>query len=287
VEKPLALSIEQCLACRKVFAEHKRIFQYGTMQRSQDRCRLACEIVRNGKIGKLKALEVVAPNGGAGGSTKEIPVPANLDYNTWLGPAPLKPYTADRCNPNGSYWIYDYSIGYLAGWGAHPLDLMVWGCDADLAETVTVEGTGVIPDKGLYDTVYNWDMKLRLGDVAMNFKPGSDSTKFIGTEGSVSVARFWIDAEPKSLLKWKPGPDDKSLVRSGNHYQNFVDCVKSRQAAVSPLDEAVRSDILSHLCNIAVRLKRKVTWDTKKETIVGDDEAVKMMHRDLRAPYTL
>jgi predicted dehydrogenase len=289
VEKPLGLSIEQCLACRRVFDEKKRIFQYGTMQRSNDTCRQACEIVRNGKIGKIKALEVIAPNGGAGGSLKEIAVPRNLDYNVWLGPAPRKPYTADRCNPPGSYWIYDYSIGYLAGWGAHPLDLMIWGSDADLSGPVTVEGTGVVADtsKSLYDTVYDWDMKLQLGDVPMTFKPGGDSTKFIGAEGWVRTGRYWIEAEPKSLLQWKPRADDKPLTRSSNHYQNFVDAVKSRKPAISPLDEAVRSDILSHLCNIAVRLKRKITWDPKAETIVGDNEAIKLLHREMRPGWTL
>ncbi|MGO9108056.1 MAG: Gfo/Idh/MocA family protein [Thermoguttaceae bacterium] len=289
VEKPLGLSIEQCLACRRVFDEKKRVFQYGTMQRSNDTCRQACEIVRNGKIGKINALEVIAPNGGAGGSLKEIAVPRNLDYNVWLGPAPRKPYTADRCNPPGSYWIYDYSIGYLAGWGAHPLDLMIWGSDADLSGPVTVEGTGVVADtsKSLYDTVYDWDMKLQLGDVPMTFKPGSDSTKFIGTEGWVRTGRYWIEAEPKSLLQWKPRADDKPLTRSSNHYQNFVDAVKSRKPAISPLDEAVRSDILSHLCNIAVRLKRKITWDPKAETIVGDNEAIKLLQREMGPGWTM
>ena len=92
-----------------------------------------------------------------------VPVPPNLDYDMWCGPAPVRPYTADRCHPPGTYWIYDYSIGYLGGWGAHPLDIMVWGSDADLAGPMTVEGTGEIPAKGLYDTVYNWDMKIQIG----------------------------------------------------------------------------------------------------------------------------
>lgn len=287
VEKPLAVSIEQDLTCRKVFQENKRIFQYGTQQRSLAHCRFGCELVRSGRIGKVHTIEVVAPNGGAGGSTEVIPVPADLDYEMWCGPAPVKPYTADRCKPPATYWVYDYSIGYLGGWGAHPLDIMVWGSLADTTGPIVVEGTGVIPTEGLYDVVYNWDMKIQLGDVKMTFKPGSDSTRFIGTEGWIEVRRNGIDAEPKSLLSSKIGPGDFHLIESARHDQNFIDCVKSRQQPVSNIVDTVRSDLISQLCDIAVRTKRKITWDTKTEKIVDDPEAAKMASRGMRAPWTL
>jgi glucose-fructose oxidoreductase len=288
VEKPLGLCVEQDLACRRVFQEHNRVFQYGTQQRSSPQCRIGCELVRSGRIGKIRSLEVVAPNGGTGGSTQEVPVPAGFDYEAWLGPAPAKPYTADRCHPQGTYWIYDQSIGYLGGWGAHPLDILVWGCDADLAGPWSVEGSGKVPETGLYDTVYDWDMKFTLaGGVTMTFTPGSDSTKFIGSEGWIRIWREGWDAEPKSLLKETPGARDVHLITSPNHYQNFVDAVKSRSATVSPLPDAVRSDVISHLCDVAVRLERKITWDPKKEEIVGDSEAVRMLHRPMRSPWTL
>ena len=288
VEKPLGLSAEQDLTCRKVFAEHKRIFQYGTQQRSQPHCHLACELVKRGKVGAIKALEVIAPNGGSGGSTQPAPVPPGLDYEMWLGPAPEKPYTVDRCKPNGTYWIYDQSIGYLGGWGAHPLDLLVWGCDADVAGPWTVAGTGKVPDTGLYDVVYDWDMKFTMaGGVTMTFKPGSDSTKFIGTEGWIVVSRGGWDAHPKSLLQEKVDPKDARLTVSLNHYQNFVDAVKARCGAASHLADAVRSDIISQMCDIAVRLERKVTWDPKAEVIVGDAEASKMMYRPMRSPWSI
>jgi hypothetical protein len=288
VEKPLSVSIEENLACRKIFKENERVFQYGTMQRSSAHCRRGCELVRSGRIGKVQTIEVISPNGGEGGSTQEVPVPPTLDYDMWLGPAPKAPFTANRCNPPGSYWIYDYSIGYLAGWGAHPLDLMIWGSDADLAGPMTFEGTGLIPNKGLYNTVINWDVKVQMAEgVKMTFKVGGDSTKFIGPKGWVQLSRTGWNAEPRSLLSEPVRPGDVHLIESGNHYQNFVDAVKSRKATVSPLDDAVRSDLISHMMNIAIRLKRKVTWDPKTETIVGDAEAVRMIHRDMRAPWTL
>jgi len=287
VEKPLGLSIEQNLACRKVFRENGRIFQYGTQQRSMPHCRFGCELVRSGRIGKVQRIEVIAPNGGAGGSTEVVPVPDDLDYDTWNGPAPAAPYTVDRCQPPGTYWINDYSIGYLGGWGAHPLDIMIWGSDDDLTGPITVEGTGKIPTEGLYDTVYDWDMTIQMAEVEMTFKPGGDSTRFIGPDGWVQVRRGGIEAEPKSLLESKIGPDDVHLMESRRQDQNFIDAVKSRTDPVSNLRDAVRSDIISHLCDVAVRTGRKITWDPKQEEIVGDPEAAKRLHRDMRAPWTL
>ena len=288
VEKPLGLSVSQDLACRKVFDETRRVFQYGTQQRSTAHCRLACELVRSGRIGKLLSLEVTAPNGGTGGSTAPAPVPPGFDYETWLGPAPRTPYTVDRCRPQGTYWVYDHSIGYLGGWGAHPLDLLVWGCDADTAGPFTVEGTGKVPTAGLYDTVYDWDMTLRFADgVTMTFRPGKDSTKFVGTDGWIRVWREGWEAEPKGLLQARPGAGDVHLTASANHYANFVEAVRSRAGAVSPLADAVRSDLLSHLCDIAVRLGRKVTWDPKTERIVGDAEATARLNRPMRSPWTI
>ncbi|NLE61026.1 MAG: Gfo/Idh/MocA family oxidoreductase, partial [Planctomycetes bacterium] len=288
VEKPLGVSIEQDLACRKLFREKKRIFQYGTQQRSLKHCRFGCELVRSGRIGKVHTIEVVAPDGDTGGSTEPEPPPDELNYDMWIGPAPMKPYTEDRCVAPGTYFIYDYSIGYLGGWGAHPLDIMVWGSDADLAGPMTIEGTGVVPDKGLYDTVIHWDLKIQMANgVRMTFKPGHDSTKYIGPDGWVRIRRRDIDAEPKSLLESKIGPGDVHLAVSERQDQNFIDAVKSRKPAISTLDDAVRSDIISHLCNIAIRTRSKVTWDPKKEVIVDNEAAAKMLTRPTREKWKL
>lgn len=294
VEKPLGVSIEQDLACRKLFHETKRIFQYGTQQRSMAHCRFGCELVRNGRIGKVHTIEVVAPDGDKGGKTDPAPVPPALDYEMWIGPAPMRPYTPGRCVVPGTYWIYDYSIGYLGGWGAHPLDIMVFGSDADLSGPVTVEGTGEIPKEGLYDTVIHWDVKIRLGDVKMTFKPGGDSTKFIGDKGWVRISRGDIDAEPKSLLTSKLGPNDTrlsegdaNLPKNSRHDENFIAAVKLRKPAVSPIDHAVRSDVISLLSDIAIRTGRKITWDPRKETIAGDPDAARLMARPMREPWKL
>lgn len=294
VEKPLGISIADDLECRRVFGELHRVFQYGTQQRSSgflafgdknvrqdNHCRYGCELVRSGKIGRVVKIEVVAPNGGAGGSDEVALVPDDLDFARWCGPVKERFYTPDLCSPPGTYYVYDWSIGYLGGWGAHPLDIMVWGDDSDLAGPVTVEGTGKIPSEGLYDTVYDWDCTMRCANgTEIRFTPGGDSTKFIGEDGSwVAIGRGWIDANPKSLLDVEIGPNDFRLMDSRNHYQNFVDGVHGRFEGTSSLVHAVRSDVISHLCDIAIREQRSITWDPTQETIVGDDNAAKRMKR--------
>jgi len=291
VEKPLGLTVAQNIACEKVFKENNAIFQYGTQQRSQQNCWLGCQLVRQGAVGKVHTIEVDAPNGGGGGSTAEAPIPDDLGkdgYEMWIGPAPMTPYTVDRCKPNGTYWVYDQSIGYLAGWGAHPLDIMVWGSDADVSGPVIVEGTGVVPTSGLYDCVYNWDMKIKLGDVNLIFKPGGDRTRFIGEKGWIEVRRNGNSASHEDLLKIEPEQNDKTLFVSPNHYANFIECVKNKTAPVSTLRDAVRSDNISQLCDIAIRTQSTVKWDPIKMQLIDPTAAqTAMLDRPLRAPWTL
>jgi predicted dehydrogenase len=292
VEKPLGLSIEQNLACQKLIAEKGRVFQYGTQQRSMAHCFKGCELVRRGAIGKLTAIEVDAPNGGSGGSTAPVSVPSGFDFAMWLGPAPETSFTADRCKPPGTYWIYDQSIGYLAGWGAHPLDIMVWGSDADLSGPITVQGKGIVPTEGLYNTVYNWEIKAKLGVVELTFRPGTDRTRFIGEGGWIQVARhpkLTMASDPK-LLQADLGPTENRLKVSRDHMANFIQAVAKNdpKATVTSVQESVRSDIFSHLCDIAVRTGETITWDPNDQKLVaGSDKARAMTSRPMRKPWTL
>jgi hypothetical protein len=206
----------------------------------------------------------------------------------WLGPAPQTPYTTDRCHPPGTYWIYDQSIGYLAGWGAHPLDIMVWCYDGDQAGPYTVEGTGAIAEQGLYDTVHNWSMNLEMADgVKVTFNHGSDSTKFIGTAARLELTRGSIRAFPQELLP-ADLPANDHANNTARHIQVFAESIRSRQEASSPVNDAFRSDAISHLCDIAVRTGEKLTWDPAQCKIIGgSDKAQAMFSRPLRQPWTL
>jgi len=288
VEKPLGVSIHEDLACREAVHRYGRMFQYGTQQRSSRHCRFGCELVRSGRIGELREVHVVAPNSGPGGNTTPKPVPDGLDYDMWLGPARWSPYTG--CPNGGGSWYhcYDYALGFIAGWGAHPLDILVWGFDTHLQGKWTVEGTGKIATEGRNDAVYDWNVRIAFeSGVKMTFKPGGDHTRFVGTEGWVGISRGGIQAEPASLLQEVLGPNDVHLPVSTHHGGNFANAVRTRVQPVSHIDDAVRSDIISHVSDIAIRMRRPIVWDPKTETVVGDPEAARMMTRPLRSPWRL
>ena len=286
IEKPLGLSIEQNQALRTAVRRYGRVFQYGTQQRGQAHVRFGCELVRSGRIGKVERIEVLAPGGSAGGSTTAIPVPDGFDYGLWQGPAMESPYTADRCTSSGTYFVYANSIGFLGGWGAHPLDVLHWAYPD--AIPVEYEGTGVIPTEGLYDAVTTWDIRARYANgVPLTFKPGGDRTTFYGPDGWVAISRGGLDAEPKSLLRSTIAPDEVHLHASNDHSQDFLECVRNRLDPASPIETAVQSDFISHLSDIAIRTGRKIQWDPVTETIVGDPEAARRTVRPMRSPWRL
>ncbi len=286
VEKPLGVSMEQNKAMRAAVHRRGAVFQYGTQQRSFNRhCGFACELVRNGYIGDLKAIHVVAPNGETGGRAVPQPVPEGLDYEMWLGPAPFAPFTQDRVFGTGRWHIYDYALGFIAGWGAHPLDIAHWGYPHIPVE---YEGTGRIPTEGLFDTVVDWDIVGRYASgIEFTLKHGGDKTTFVGDKGWVAASRGGIAAEPASLLKVTIKPDEVHLLQHNHHYEDFVQCVLTRRTPVSNIDSAVQSDFMSHLGDIAIRTGRKIKWNPENETIVGDEHASRMMRRAMRAPWTL
>jgi len=312
VEKPLGVSLSWARQLRDTIRRYGNVFQYGTQQRSDWRFRFVCELVRNQYIGELRRIEVWCPDVSDDwnafqvkryGSTEPAPVPEGFDYDLWLGPAPDAPYTVDRCRREGSFHIYDYALGFIAGWGAHPLDIAQWGMDADHGGPVYYEGRGEIPSKGLLNTVAWWDVHCEYANgVKMHFmshrlaKPivmeyrekwESHGTTFFGSEGWVSVDRGGICASDPKLLKIKRGPDDVHLYRSPSQDRNFLDCIKTRQPTVNPVESAIRSDTISHLSNIAIRAGRPIHWDPGTEQTIDDEQALRMLSRPLRAPWRL
>ncbi len=297
VEKPLGLSIAELKALRQAVQRYGRVFQFGTQQRSDSNFRLACELALNGRLGKVHTIRVSAPSGPGertGSPDYPIaPVPEGFDYPMWLGPAPLAPYTPKRViNPHW-FHISDYSLGYVAGWGIHHVDIAQWGNGTELTGPVEVEGSGVFPtDDGLCDNALSWDVDLRYANGAqLSFT--SDGGKnphgitFEGTEGWVYVRRGFIDAGPKSLLETRFGPNEIHLPVSRHQQQNLIDCVKTRGRTVCPIEAAVRSDTICHLSDIAMRLGRKLRWDPEKEEFTGDAGANRLLSRAMREPWRL
>jgi predicted dehydrogenase len=320
VEKPMGLSLSEDWTLRQAVHQHKRVFQFGTQQRSSRLFRLACELVRNGRIGQLKHINVWAPGSAPGGSTAQVPVPPGLDYQTWLGPAPFKPYTQDLCSADGAkktWWFKsDYALGFVAGWGIHPIDIAAWGADL-FNGPMEMEGRGTFHCEGACNTATVWNIDLSFaGGVTMKFvgvpngsnegRPTCDTwpqaeewksryrritshgTAFEGTEGWVHIDRDGINLQPENLIDVNPDTFNVRLTRSPDHVRNFLDCIKSRADTVCPIDESVRSDSLCHLSDIAMRLNRKVRWDPKKERFLEDEEAnLRLRNRAMRPPWRL
>jgi predicted dehydrogenase len=310
-EKPLGISIEQDLASYDILNKHKRIFQYGTQNRSTTQVRLGIELVLNGHIGDVKKVYVWCPQGETGGSKIPVlPVPEGFDYDLWLGPAPQAPFCKDRCYGEGQrvgiYHIYDYALGFIAGWGAHPLDQAQWWADkVNLDIPVYYEGSGKIPKEGLFDTVSFWDMtctyangfQMRFIDDTTARKenkiPNIDQmrfthgTLFVGSEGWIAVSRGAWKLFPESLYDKAKDTGELKLEISQGHTDNFVDSVLERKQPISDLQSAIKSDIISHLCDISIRTGRSIKWDPQKNTIVHDTEAIKLMSRPMRAPWTI
>jgi predicted dehydrogenase len=296
-EKPLALTIEQ--GRRMVDAVHRygTVFQTGTQHRSEPHFRRACELVRNGRIGKLHRVEVEIPGSM---STKGFgfgPAPATLDYDMWLGAAPEAPYSPKRVDAFGWRWIFDYAGGCVTDWGAHHIDIAQWGMGTTDTGPIEVQGKGVFPRDGLFDTALYWryEAKYANGVTLVCFAKGEllaqgqypNGIKFIGDKGWVFVDTGRIDAEPKSILKEEIGPGEIHLYESSNHARNFIDCIRTKQSTAAPVDQAHRSVTVCHLANIAMRLGRKVRWDPAAEQIIGDDEAGRMLSRPMRSPWRL
>jgi predicted dehydrogenase len=286
IEKPLGLAVEWNKVLRAAVRRYGRVFQYGTQQRAQAHVRFGCELVRNGRVGKIERIEVTAPAGAAGGSMTPVPVPDGFDYDRWLGPAQESPYTADRCTSSGSWHVYDNSIGFLGGWGAHPLDVLHWAYPD--AIPVEYEGTGFIPSTGLFSTVTTWNIRARYANgVPLEFRDGGDRTTFFGADGWVAISRGGLDADPKSLLRSTIEPGEIHLHASNDHKQDLLNGVRTRQDPASPIETACQSDFISHLSDIAIRTGRKIAWDPVRETIVGDAEAARMLDRPMRSPWRL
>ena len=290
-EKP-TLTIDEGKVLIREVRKHNRVFQTSTEDRSVPVYHRMAELVRNGRIGKLQRIEVILPQQpNVPGDPTPQPVPPDLDWEMWLGPAPFAPYTKDRVFFNFR-WIWDYSGGIVCDWGAHLFDTAQWGNDTERSGPVEVEGTGTFWEGGLYNTVKDYDVTYRYANgVVMTCKPGNPSIKFIGTGGWVGNTgwRGDLQASSDAIKNSKIGPDEIHLYTNpeGEHH-DFLKCVRSRKDPYFPVDIGHRVSSVCHLANIAIKLGRKLKWDPVKEEFIGDEAANDMRQvRPLRKPWTL
>jgi predicted dehydrogenase len=291
-EKPLSLTIEEGKAMVKAARKYNRVFQTGSQQRSDARYRLACELVRNGRIGKVHTVEARIGDNPVGGPFKTGPVPQALDWDFWKGPTADVPYVKERCHYEFRWW-YDYSGGKLTDWGAHHNDIAQWGLGKDGSGPVSVTATGVKPsDK---PNCYNCHPHFAVtyiyadGTHLVTTSDGENGNRFIGDEGWIFVNRERIEASDKKLLEGPLHGETTRLYVSNDHMSNFIDGIRTRRRPICDVEVGHRSVTVCHLGAIALRLGTPLDWDPKAEHFVGPraDKGNAMLAREMRSPWHL
>lgn len=296
-EKPLTLTIDEGKVLRDVVKETGRVVQVGSWQRSDSRFRLAVEMVRAGRIGKLQRVDVVLGKNKVGGPFSRKPVPGNFNWDLWQGQTPDVPYLEERSHYTFRWW-YEYSGGQMTDWGAHHLDIAQWAINS---LPVEIEGTAKYPTvENGFNVAVDFNATYRYAnDVLMTVSDtGRNGIMLTGDKGRIFVNRGTISGAPVEALANDPLPRDKHVVydfdnvyrpeRAGkleaivNHMGNFFDCVEHRRTPISDVESQHRSVSTCHLGNIAMRVGHKVQWNPETERFVGDADADKLLKREQR-----
>ncbi|MBL9084969.1 MAG: Gfo/Idh/MocA family oxidoreductase [Planctomycetales bacterium] len=291
-EKPLTHTVIEGRKMVDAVRKNGRVAQTGSQQRSDARFRQACEMARNGRLGKLEKVLVGIPRPNHPGKPiADTAPPAELNYDLWLGPAPDRAYNKNRVHYNFRFF-WDYSGGQMTNFGAHNIDIAHWGMGMDEGGPLSVEGTATFHPEKWHEVTetcrvtfqYPDGMQMIVGQQQKDIPMGAT---FVGSKGTVFVSRKEIVANPIDLTSDPIGEGDLRLYESTSHHQNFLDCVKSRKLPICDIEIGHRAATACHLGNIAVRTGRKITWDAAKEQIIGDDEAQAMTLPKYRAPWTI
>lgn len=304
-EKPLTLTINEGRRLVAAVKETGRVVQTGSQQRSDKTFRLACELVRSGRLGKIQRVRVWLPMGLHEGPFAPQPAPKELDWNFWQGQTRQVPYVPERCHVKFRYW-WDYSGGTMTDWGAHHNDIALWGLGKDRSGPVSVEGERLVePIAGGYTAASQYRVKYVYDDGVEHFcnstsangwagavlgepRPGEKrhGVQFEGPEGWIYVTREGkLDASDRALIDAPLPSGAERLEVSDDHMGNFFECVKTRKAPICDVEIGHRSASLCHLGVIAIRLGRKLQWNPQIETFKNDDEAAGMLAREMRKPY--
>ena len=311
LQKPTALTIQEGRALSNAVHKQGCILQIGSQQRSSTQFRYAAELVRNGRIGKLKEVLIGLPKDPSGDVEPEMPIPSTLNYDAWLGPTPYVYYTEKRVHPQNDYsrpgWMRgeNYCAGMITNWGAHHIDCAHWAMNTEYTGPKEVWGTAVYPTSGLWDVMgdfttyglYDNGVKMTISTELPN------GIKYIGTEGWIFVTRGAykasasdpvaasgqkaLTASNDSIITSVIGENEVNLYKSDEHHGNWLDCVRSRKQPIAPVEVGHRSCSTCIVHSIAMKTKRKLYWNATDETFINDDEANKLLNRPHRAPYTI
>lgn len=311
LQKPTSLTIEEGRKMSDAVNASGRILQIGSQQRSMEQFRVACELVRNGRIGKLQKIEVRLPGDPPGGNPEEMPIPKGFNYDMWLGQTPYVPYTVDRVHPQQGYgrpgWLRceQFGAGMITGWGAHHFDIAHWAMDTEYSGPVEIYGKAEFATGGLwnvhgqYETEMLYDNGVVVtGTTDSKEKPngvlftGSDGWLFVSRGSYQASANDPISTTSKALQASDPkilspltDNDPVRLYVSTDHHGNWLESVRTRKQNITPAEVAHRSCSACLLQHIAMKLNRKLYWDPVLERFKNDDEANSMIARPHRPPY--
>ena len=311
LEKPTSLTITEGRLLSDVVRKRKVILQVGTQQRSSPQFRVAAELVRNGRIGKLETVKIGLPGDPSGPDAKEMPVPKNLNYNMWLGSTPEVYYTEIRVHPQNSIndrpgWLRceQFGAGMITGWGQHHFDSAAWGMDTELTGPVSIEAVADFPKHGLWDVHGDFMARADYANGITMLTSGGypNGIRYEGTEGWIFVTRGNyratasdpipanqsnppLSASDPKILTSVIGPNEIHLYVSNSQHGNWLDCIKSRKEPISPVEIGHRACTVCLVTHIAMKLGRKLHFDPAKEKFVNDAEANSMLSRPQRAPY--
>lgn len=307
LQKPMTMTHAEGVLLRAACARTGRIFQLGSQQRcNYAQFRKACELVRSGRVGRVRRVEIGLPIDPTAPDRPPQPVPATLDYDRWLGPTALQPYTEQRVHPKSGYdrpgWLRHeaYCLGMITGWGAHHYDILHWALDVELGGPGRIEAQAEFPKNSIWNVhgAYRVELAYPGGVQAVVSDTFPNGLKFIGDDGWIFVSRSSVavkdPAVPRGRLRPLDASDDRlldpkgltvTLPRSDEHHLNWLESVKSRQAPLVPAPVAHRANAACIASWIAMKLGRPLTWDVQAEKFTGDAEANALLARPERAPY--
>lgn len=310
LEKPTSLTVAEGRLLSNVVNKKNVILQMGTQQRSMKQFRIAAELVRNGRIGKLHTVKIGLPGDPAGPEAAEMPIPKNLNYDMWLGSTPEVYYTEIRVHPQQGYgrpgWLRceQFGAGMITGWGQHHFDSAAWGMDTELTGPVSVEAVAQFPKSGLWNVHQDFMVKAEYANgITMLTSQGyTNGIRYEGTKGWIFVSRGSysatasdpvakkkslkaLNASDPAILTSQIGKDEIHLYKSDDQHGNWLDCIQSRKQPISPIEIGHRACTVCLISHIAMKLPGTLTWDPELEKFTNNDQANKMLSRPQRYPY--
>jgi predicted dehydrogenase len=309
LQKPTSLTIHEGSQLANVIKKTGRILQVGTQQRSTSQFRIAAELVRNGRIGKLHTVKVGLPGDPSGPPAPEMPVPKGFNFDMWLGSTPNMPYTEIAVHPQKGYdrpgWLRmeQFGAGMITGWGQHHYDSAAWGMDTEYTGPISVEAVAEFPKSGLWNVHGDFMSKAEYANGITMYTSGGfpNGIRYEGSEGWIFVSRGdyaatptdptskvrskALDASDPKILSSVIGANEIHLYHSDDQHGNWLDCIETRKEPISPIEIGHRACTVCLITHVAMKIPRKLTWDPTKENFGNDAEANAWLRRSQRAPY--